>query len=229
MAIRNIVWNIFLLHSNESKITTKFYKYLKTIRAFMICIIEDNDQIVSYLKNNGIIFALYDFEGFKESVIDSFNIFVISSKRINNKGTPSLSLIKNIKKHPYKKVIIVGDLDDMMKTYYEEVGVDVTTSLPLLCNNIKKHVELYRKLKLMQKYSNNFSELFPELSYDYDNHIIEQIKSIFNKYLGNNGNVILENYMKQGATYKQLLKEGYSLVKEVDKKTFLEEIRQISI
>lgn len=229
MAIRNIMWKIFLLHSNESKITTKLYKYLKTMRAFMICIIEDNDQIVSYLKNNGIIFALYDFEGFKDSVINSFNIFVISSKRINNKGTPSLSLIKNIKKHPYKKVIVVGDLDDMMKTYYEEVGVDVTTSLPLLCNNIKKHVELYRKLKIMQKYSNNFSELFPELSYDYDNHIIEQIKSIFNKYLGNNGNVILENYMKQGATYKQLLKEGYSLVKEVDKKTFLEEIRQISI
>lgn len=195
----------------------------------MICVIEDNDQIVSCLKNNGIIFALYDFEGFKESVINSFNIFIISSKRTNNKGTPSLSLIKTIKKHPYKKVIVVGDLDDMMKTYYEEVGVDSTTPLSLLCDNIKKNIELYRKLKLMQKYSNNFSELFPELHYDYDNHIIEQIKAIFNKYLGNNGIVVLENYMKQGATYKQLLKEGYSLVKEADKKNFLEEVRKISI
>lgn len=195
----------------------------------MICVIEENDQIVSCLKNNGIIFALYDFEGFKESAINSFNIFIISSKRITNKGTPSLSLIKTIKKHPYKKVIIVGDLDDMMKTYYEEVGVDITSPLSLLCDNIKKNIELYRKLKLMQKYSNNFSELFPELHYDYDNRIIQQIKTIFTKYLGNNGNVVLDNYMKQGATYKQLLKEGYSLVKESEKKVFLEEVRQISM
>lgn len=195
----------------------------------MICVIEDNNQIVSCLKNNGIIFALYDFEGFKETIINSFNIFIISSKRLNNKGTPSLSLIKTIKKQPYKKVIVVGDLDDMMKTYYEELGVDATTTFPFLCDIVKQNIELYRKLKLMQKYSNNFSELFPELHYDYDNSIIEQIKIIFTKYLGINGNIVLENYMKQGVTYKQLLKEGYSLVKESDKKIFLEEVRQINM
>lgn len=195
----------------------------------MICVIEDNNQIVSCLKNNGIIFALYDFEGFKETIINSFNIFIISSKRLNNKGTPSLSLIKTIKKQPYKKVIVVGDLDDMMKTYYEEVGVDATTTFHFLCDIVKQNIELYRKLKLMQKYSNNFSELFPELHYDYDNSIIEQIKIIFTKYLGINGNIVLENYMKQGVTYKQLLKEGYSLVKESDKKIFLEEVRQINM
>lgn len=195
----------------------------------MICVIEDNNQIVSCLKNNGIIFALYDFEGFKETIINSFNIFIISSKRLNNKGTPSLSLIKTIKKQPYKKVIVVGDLDDMMKTYYEEVGVDATTTVHSLCDIVKQNIELYRKLKLMQKYSNNFSELFPELHYDYDNSIIEQIKLIFTKYLGINGNIVLENYMKQGVTYKQLLKEGYSLVKDSDKKFFLEEVRQINM
>ena len=42
----------------------------------MICVIEDNNQIVSYLKNNGIIFAVYDFEGFKDTVISNFNIFI---------------------------------------------------------------------------------------------------------------------------------------------------------
>jgi len=35
--------------------------------------------------------------------------------------------------------------------------------------------------------------------------------------------------MKQGVTYKQLLKEGYSLVKDSDKKVFLEEVRQITM
>lgn len=89
----------------------------------MICIIEDNDQIVLTLKNKSIIFALYDFLGFKETAINNFSIFVINAKRLNNKGITSLNLIKNIKKQPYKKVIIVGDLDDMMKTYYDDVGL----------------------------------------------------------------------------------------------------------
>lgn len=194
----------------------------------MICVIEDNNQIVSCLKNNSIIFALYDFEGFKESIIDNFNIFIISSKRANNKGTPSLSLIKNIKKHPYKKVIIVGELDEMMKTYYENLGVDNTTTFPLLCEVVKQNIEIYRKFKQMQKYSPVFSEVFPEIHNDYDYHTIEQIKIIFFKYLGIKGDSLLENHMKQGVTYKQILKEGYSLVNESDKKIFLEDIRQIN-
>ena len=33
--------------------------------------------------------------------------------------------------------------------------------------------------------------------------------------------------MKQGVTYKQILKEGYSLLNDNDKKVFLEDIRQI--
>lgn len=193
----------------------------------MICVIEDNNQIVSYLKNNGIIFAVYDFEGFKDTVISNFNIFIICSKRANNKGIPSLSLIKNIKKQPYKKVIVVGDLDDMMKTYYLNLGVDTTTTFPFLCETVKQNIEIYRKLKEMQKSSSTFSEVFPEIHNVYDSHIIEQIKFIFLKYLGIQGNNILESYMKQGVTYKQILKEGYSLLNDNDKKVFLEDIRQI--
>ncbi len=193
----------------------------------MICVIEDNNQIVSCLKNNSIIFALYDFEGFKDTIISNFNIFIICSKRANNKGTPSLSLIKNIKKHPYKKVIVVGDLDDMMKTYYLNLGVDTTTTFPFLCETVKQNIEIYRKLKEMQKSSATFFEVFPEIHNVYDSHIIEQIKFIFLKYLGIQGNNILESYMKQGVTYKQILKEGYSLLNDNDKKVFLEDIRQI--
>lgn len=195
----------------------------------MICVIEDNHQIVSCLKNNSIIFALYDFEGFKDPCINNFNIFIINSKRLNNKGIPSLSLIKNIKKTPYKKVIIVGELDDMMKSYYTGVGVDYTTNFPFLCDIVKQNIELYRKLKQMQKYSASFPETFPEMHHNYDDNIIEQIKIIFFKYLGTKGDSLLQNYMKKGIHYKDILKEGYSLVSDDRKKIFLEEIRNIHI
>lgn len=193
----------------------------------MICVIEDNDQIVLTLKNKSIIFALYDFLGFKETAINNFSIFVINAKRINNKGITSLNLIKNIKKQPYKKVIIVGDLDDMMKTYYDDVGVDVTTTLNDLCEHLREQIELFRKFKQLQKISNDFPSNFPEIVKEYNHKIILQIKHIFIKYLGVNSVTIIDSYMQKGLPYKKMLQEGYSLIDDDMKKDFLEELKNI--
>lgn len=193
----------------------------------MICVIEDNDQIVLALKNKSIIFALFDFLGFKETAISNFSIFVINAKRLNNKGITSLNLIKNIKKQPYKKVIIVGDLDDMMKTYYDDVGVDLTTTIDDLCEHLREQIELFRKLKQLQKISSDFSSNFPEIIKDYNPKIILQIKHIFIKYLGVNSVTIIDSYVQQGLPYKKMLQEGYSLIDDDMKKDFLEELKNI--
>jgi len=193
----------------------------------MICVIEDNDQIVLALKNKSIIFALYDFLGFKETAINNFSIFVINAKRLNSKGITSLNLIKNIKKQPYKKVIIVGDLDDMMKTYYDDVGVDLTTTIDNLCEVLREQIELFRKLKQLQKMSSDFSTNFPEMSKEYNPKIILQMKNIFIKYLGRNSVTIIDSYIQQGLPYKRMLQEAYSLIEDDIKKEFLEELKNI--
>lgn len=193
----------------------------------MICVIEDNDQIVLALKNKSIIFALYDFLGFKETAINNFSIFVINAKRLNSKGITSLNLIKNIKKQPYKKVIIVGDLDDMMKTYYDDVGVDLTTTIDDLCEVLREQIELFRKLKQLQKISSDFSTNFPEISKEYNPKIILQMKNIFIKYLGRNSVTIIDSYIQQGLPYKKMLQEAYSLIEDDIKKDFLEELKNI--
>lgn len=193
----------------------------------MICVIEDNDQIVLALKNKSIIFALYDFLGFKETAINNFSIFVINAKRLNSKGITSLNLIKNIKKQPYKKVIIVGDLDDMMKTYYDDVGVDLTTTIDDLCEVLREQIELFRKLKQLQKISSDFSTNFPEISKEYNPKIILQMKNIFIKYLGRNSVTIIDSYIQQGLPYKKMLQEAYSLIEDDIKKEFLEELKNI--
>lgn len=193
----------------------------------MICVIEDNDQIVLALKNKSIIFALYDFLGFKETAINNFSIFVINAKRLNSKGITSLNLIKNIKKQPYKKVIIVGDLDDMMKTYYDDVGVDLTTTIDNLCEVLREQIELFRKLKQLQKMSSDFSTNFPEMSKEYNPKIILQMKNIFIKYLGRNSVTIIDSYIQQGLPYKKMLQEAYSLIEDDIKKEFLEELKNI--
>lgn len=193
----------------------------------MICVIEDNDQIVLALKNKSIIFALYDFLGFKETAINNFSIFVINAKRLNSKGITSLNLIKNIKKQPYKKVIIVGDLDDMMKTYYDDVGVDLTTTIDDLCEVLREQIELFRKLKQLQKISSDFSTNFPEMSKEYNPKIILQMKNIFIKYLGRNSVTIIDSYIQQGLPYKKMLQEAYSLIEDDIKKEFLEELKNI--
>ena len=126
-----------------------------------------------------------------------------------------------------KKVIIVGDLDDMMKTYYDDVGVDLTTTIDDLCEVLREQIELFRKLKQLQKISSDFSTNFPEISKEYNPKIILQMKNIFIKYLGRNSVTIIDSYIQQGLPYKKMLQEAYSLIEDDIKKDFLEELKNI--
>ena len=56
----------------------------------------------------------------------------------------------------------------MMKTYYDDVGVDLTTTIDDLCEHLREQIELFRKLKQLQKISSNFSSNFPEIIKDYN-------------------------------------------------------------
>ena len=198
----------------------------------MICVIEDNNQIISCLKNHDIIFALYDFVGFTESHINMFSIFIINSKRQKSNGSPCLSLIKLIKKVPFKRIIVVGDIDERMKHYYKELGVDSTTSLSDLCPIVKENIALVRKFKYLQKTSESFKEqttIQTKELFQYNNLIISQIKEIFIKYFPLDGEKLLKNCIEKNYDYKRILQEAYSLLSDSDKKIFMDDIKKISI